>query len=165
MPGSSSAQKVAIQGTTAYIAAQSGGVQVVSFANPTAPTVMGSYAVIGAQDIIVQNNTAYVAGSTGLSILNVINPTPTLLGKLTSPQALNGLALMNNLLAWADNGGVQVVDVTNPSAPVSLGRFNTSSYCLSSGMAKPIEQRAIGGRQCESACKSGMSPLPAHRSN
>ncbi len=125
LPGGS-AQKVAIQGTTAYIADQTNGVQVVSFANPTAPTVIGSYAVSGTQDIIVQNNTAYVAGSAGLFILNVINPTPTLLGKLTSPQALNGLALMNNLLAWADNGGVQVVDVTHPSAPVSLGQFNTS---------------------------------------
>ena len=123
---SGSAQKVAIQGTTAYVAAQGGGVQVVSFANPTTPTVVGSYAVTGAQDIIIQNNTAYVAGSTGLFILNVVNPTPTFLGKLTSSQALNGLALMNNLLAWADNSGVQVVDVTNPTAPVSLGRFNTS---------------------------------------
>jgi hypothetical protein len=140
---SGSAQKVAIQGTTAYVAAQGGGVQVVSFTHPNTPTIVGSYALTGAQDIIVQNNIAYVAGGTGLTILNVANPTPTFLGKLTSSQALNGLALINNLLAWADNSGVQVVDVTNPTAPVSLGRFNTSGIARQVAWQSPLNNEIL----------------------
>lgn len=142
LPGGS-AQKVTVQGTTAYVADQGGGLQVVNFANPAAPMIIGSYVVPGAQDVVVQNSTAYVAGSGGLQILSVINPTPTLLGKLNSPRALNGLALADTLLAWADNGGVQLVDVTNPALPVSVGRFNTTGIARQVAWQSPLNNELL----------------------
>jgi hypothetical protein len=79
-----------------------------------------------ASDVKVQGSTAYVAGSSGLGIYDVSNPTsPSLLGSLVQDLSRGHLAISGNyayVAAWTS--GLQIFDVSIPSAPVLAGSFS-----------------------------------------
>src|SRR6185312_3394938 len=118
------ANSVAVSGDTAFVAAGSAGLQVVSLSpNRTAPSIATSLAIPGnANDVAVAGNVAYLAmGSSGLATVDVTNPlAPRLLGTI----ALAGNALdvaPRGTIAYVANGSsLVVVDVTNPASMTIL---------------------------------------------
>lgn len=122
-PGS--AQNVVVAGNYAYVADQGYGIIVLDISTPATPAKVGEYLLASARTLDIDGNNLYVgAGTSGLVILSIATPTtPVLQGSYT------GLANVGNV---ASNGSyvyitgynvstqfiLQVVDVSNPGAPV-----------------------------------------------
>jgi len=70
---------VAVVGSTAYVAAGSGGLRIIDVSDPTAPSEVGAYDTPGsASGVAVLGSTVYVAdGDGGLLILHHVAPEPT----------------------------------------------------------------------------------------
>jgi PKD repeat protein len=87
---------VHVEGSTAYVAAKYAGLQMIDVSDPTAPTLLGSFATDGyATDVQVVGSTAYVAVG-DLHIIDVSDP--------AAPQQL-----MRSALPF-DARAIQVVD-------------------------------------------------------
>jgi hypothetical protein len=124
---------VDVRGRYAYLADGS-ALRVVDIGNPSLPFVAGSFPASGANNVTVSGEQAYVSRWTGgLTIVSLANPTqPELLaGVSTAPRAAVDAAV------WGTRGCVsetdeyddcqlQVLDVTNPAAPGSLGAVHVA---------------------------------------
>src|SRR5262245_8194986 len=75
-----------------------------------------------AHDILVEGDLAYVATDTGLTILDVSDPAnPTVLGSALAPDVCQGLAKKGSYIYLAAaTGGMQVIDVSKPDAPLTV---------------------------------------------
>ena len=126
-------------GTKAYLASGSTGLQIVDITNPTAPILLGSLDTNGtAKKVTLSNDEtkAYVADDVeGLKIINITNPiTPTLLGTFNTTGNALGVTLSNDgsKAYVADKySGLQIIDITTPTAPTLLSTFNTSGAAYS----------------------------------
>lgn len=123
------ANNVDVNGSFAYVAAGSAGLQVVSVADPTAPVIVAAIDTPGnANDVRVAGNIVYVAdGASGLRIFDVSTPqTPVALGALDTAGEANDVIVSGNLAFVADgNAGVQIIDVSNPAAPTLIRTVDT----------------------------------------
>jgi hypothetical protein len=119
------ANSVAVNGTHAYVAAGSAGLQIVGVSNREAPAVESSLSLNGnANDVAVVGTKAYVAaGSGGLVVADISNPlAPALAGAAALPGTAWDVAVGNSTaFVAAGSSGLQVVDVSNPASPVSRG--------------------------------------------
>ena len=117
---SANAMGAVIEGSLAYVAAGTAGLQIVDISDPTSMAVVGSWTGTSVNSVDVVGSLAYVADeSLGLIVLDVSDPSnPSLLG--TEPFAPFGTHVEVELpyayLATPDDGLV-VVDVSDPSAP------------------------------------------------
>lgn len=122
------ANNVDVSGNYAYVAAGSGGLQVVDVSDHAHPHVVASRSLPGnANDVIVVGNYAYVAaGSAGLQIVNISDPlVPVVSGSLNT----GGVAwdvMVKGSKAYVANGagGLVIIDVSTPSSPTELGSFS-----------------------------------------
>ena len=83
------------------------------------------------EDVAVQGDYAYVAVGLRLVVLDVSQPiTPTEIGSTTPfPQFVAGVTVSGTLACVADGmAGLRIVDVSNPSAPVEIGVYDTPGY-------------------------------------
>ena len=73
------ARSVTVVGTTAYVADNNSGLQVIDVSTPASPQIIGSVATPGhAYDVTVVGTTAYVAdNNSGLQVIDVSNPAST----------------------------------------------------------------------------------------
>jgi hypothetical protein len=134
-PTSSFAFDVAIRDTFAYVADAGSGVSVIDLADPTEPRLAHSYlpeGVVTASSIVIRDHLAYLSdsGFYGLRILDLTQPRdPRQIGSCLTQRGGNGLALTGNLiLQAAENHGLRVMDVSNPTNPVLLGTGNPSDH-------------------------------------
>lgn len=130
LAASSRLRDVEIVGTTAYIAAGTGGLLIVDVTTPASPTLLGSTPARGyAQDVEVVGSIAYVAesdyvGSGGLRIIDVSSPaTPIELGA-TGTSFTRVEAAGTLLYATDPERGLRVIDVSLPTLPFEIGSFD-----------------------------------------
>lgn len=123
------ARGVVIAGSTAYVADDASGLQILNITNPASPVFLGTYNTPGtANGVAVSGTLAYVAdGNSGLEILNVSNPaSPTLLGSFNTSGTSRGVAISGTFAYVADgNSGLQIFNVSNPASPALVGTYNT----------------------------------------
>ncbi len=130
-PGSLQAVRVA--GSLAYLAAGPGGLEIVDVGNPANPRLLGSYAGSNLNAVWVTGDRAYATSSTeGLLVLDVSNPAnPFLLGSVLVAQA-SAVEVSGNFAyvttTAGQNGAIQVVDVSDPAAPVAGARITPTGY-------------------------------------
>jgi hypothetical protein len=132
-PGS--ANDVRVAGTVAYVA-EDVGLQLVDVSDPAHPVLLGSLSFPAGRQVrvAVGGNLVYLADlSFGLHVVDVTNPMqPREVGSLAlagTPRAVSlggtGLGSSGLIGSYAvvacGNGGVAVVDVSVPTAPVLLG--------------------------------------------
>jgi hypothetical protein len=149
-PTSREARNVFVQGNTAYIANGEDGLIILNVSDPSDPEKLGSYPLENAQNVVVADHIAYVteqgqvsdgrAQSDKLVLIDVIIPsTPRLLGEYTpesgyTHRTLNNLAVAGQMVYFTKSDGLIVVDVSNPSALVTIGEFSFSSNISSPGV-------------------------------
>ncbi|MEZ4647725.1 MAG: FlgD immunoglobulin-like domain containing protein [Candidatus Eisenbacteria bacterium] len=120
LPFTATALGAVIDGSLAYVAAGTAGLEIVDVSDPTSMTVVGSWTGTSVNSVDVLGGLAYVADeSLGLVILDVSNPAaPTLVG--SEPFAPFGTHVEVELpyayVAMA-NDGLVILDVSDPSNP------------------------------------------------
>ena len=132
------AAAVAVADSTVYVAAKTSGLLVVDVSDPAAPALLGTYDTPGqAVDLKVAGAIAYVADVHSLQIVDVSDPTaPALLGALDAEESIvNAVDLVGTTAYLATSipgpspragAGLDVVDVSDPTSPVSIGFHGTS---------------------------------------
>ncbi len=130
------------------------GLEVVSLRDPRHPVFLGFlhlWSWIGGPDAVVgvavSGTRAYLACSqAGLKIVDVSDPTKlTLLGR-SSGRFSEALAVADNIAYIADHFGLQLVDVSNPSAPFELGFCPTRGEAYGLAVAGKLVLVADGSR-------------------
>ena len=136
--------------------AEGSGLQIVDISNPAAPVALGRYRTPGDQtmSLQVQGNLVYLAGET-LTIVDVSNPSdPHLVG--TFPERSTRLDLSGSLAMVATYQGLQVVDVSAPASPVSVG-----SKAIDGGAS---DVQVVGDLVYLAAAKAGVQVYRARQS-
>ncbi|MCK5159050.1 MAG: hypothetical protein KAR08_07830, partial [Candidatus Heimdallarchaeota archaeon] len=126
------AWQVDVSGDYAYIADESGGMQVIDISNPLEPTYVSDYSTPHeAKDIQISGIYAYIADhNSGLQILNISDPTtPTFVGSYNTPSLATAIDISDDLAYVADGaGGLQILNISDPSTPTFVGSYDTPSY-------------------------------------
>jgi len=128
--------KVCVQGNFAYVAdnrsdGQRAGLQIIDISIPTAPVIVGSLDTrFNAVDVAVSGNYCYVVDIyDNLLIVDVTNPTaPRLITTFDEvPNVSCSIVLSSShaFVAGALGGGLQIINVTNPSIPSLVGYYET----------------------------------------
>jgi|GEM_PF-6690663 len=126
--------QIIVQDAIAYIAAGSGGLQIVNVQDPQSPVRIGSYAPADARVMQLQvvNQRAYIINTVvGLEIIDVQDPTtPTVLG--VSPDATSPSSVaVDRTTAYVLNGhGLTMLDITDPATPHLVETVPTYAYPL-----------------------------------
>jgi hypothetical protein len=123
-----------------YLYAASGGEwKIMDVSDPFTPTVVGTFSA-NARDWVVAGDYAYgLHDLYQLNILDISDPTaPTQIGSFIQPDAtFADIALYGDYAYLADvgechrggcyNGGIWVIDISNPAAPSQVGFVETST--------------------------------------
>ncbi len=116
------------QGNFLYVALDSAGIDIVDITVPATPVFVTRFntSASGVHDLFINGPTLYYvddASASNLHIVNVTNPaSPQAITTFDNPGGCHDLTVrgMRAYLANGD-GGFQILDVSNPAAPVSLG--------------------------------------------
>jgi hypothetical protein len=84
--------------------------------------------------VVVQGNYAYIGMGPRLIIMNIADPTsPTVAGKTPPfPDVINSMVVAGNYVYVADaEGGLRIVNVSNPAAPFEAGYYDTAGQTQS----------------------------------
>ncbi|MBI4651135.1 PKD domain-containing protein [Candidatus Desantisbacteria bacterium] len=137
------ANGVYINGNYAYVAYVTdfnSGLQIIDISNPVAPAIISGVDTPDiANEVYISGNYAYVSdGSSGLQIINISNPeNPAIIGSVDMDMSGDAIgvyisgnyAYVASYVAYAYNtdwySGLQIVDISNPIAPVIVGNVNT----------------------------------------
>ncbi len=112
--------------------------EVVDVGNPALPDIEGTLDILGATDVIVSGQYAYVADRFpvyGLNVVDVSDPSaPASVGTVQlffGSEGGSSLAVSGQyvFLTWQDSfgpvpGGVKVIDVSDPAVPFEAGSLN-----------------------------------------
>ncbi len=146
-----SAQDIYVIGNYAYVAAGEMGLQIFDISNPYNPKLIGGFDSSGsAQGVFVRGNYAYLAdGKEGLRIVDITNPkSPKETGGLAprnpqgakKPQEDEGVqsgatdvyVVGNYAFVACGIGGLQIVDVTDPTKP-NAGKDDRHGFDVPAG--------------------------------
>lgn len=127
------ARDVAVVGTRVFVTAdsfggQNGGLYVLDVSDPSAPVGIGHFqhtdmlGTLGSGPIAVSGSIAYVGGR-GVFALDVTNPQPSLLGRYIVSETPVTLAISESALYLGGNGGLTMLDVSNPQSMQPLGHY------------------------------------------
>ncbi|MDH7512422.1 MAG: hypothetical protein QHH14_05705 [Clostridiales bacterium] len=124
---------IVVRDEVAYIADGSAGLQVVNVKDPAKATSVGACDTDGtAEDIAISGNHAYIAdGSSGLKVMDISKPfAPRQIASLTTSGYCRGVSADGSLLGAGNlyDGGYQVIDISNPAAPVILATKKYTMY-------------------------------------
>ena len=111
------------------------GVVVADVSVPSRPSLLSSFLTSlnpTSFDMTVRGSTIYVAnGEIGLHILDFSNPgSITQTGLCNTPGTASGVAVSGELALVADSSSLQVIDVSDPSAPVIRSSLPISAYSV-----------------------------------
>lgn len=135
---------IAVSGNYAYIADNLYGMDVVNITNPSAPDLIYHAKGYSSQSIAVSDNIAYVGCIGGMKVYNVsdpANPVQTAFYNVTTQQVCeisiyNHIAYItvpshsssvNSIPDVNINAVVNIVNITNPLAPILIGSIDCSS--------------------------------------
>ncbi len=140
-----------IQGDLAYFAGRS-GFRIVDVSDPSGPFVVGGLDLPDdVSGVAVNGALAFVGGSgSGLHVVDISDPSmPLLSGSYLPPDwsfsdvaAIPGFGLV---ATWAE-GGVRVVDATEPAEPTEIARVATPGYSLDAAFSDGVLAIAAGRR-------------------
>jgi hypothetical protein len=116
--------RITIADTLAFVSDLQLGLQVIDISNPARPHAIGHFDVGGkAQGIAWHHNKLFLAAVNGLHIIDVTNPRqPFAAGFLPNP----GISVATDdsyAYLGTATGGVQIIDLSNPSAPTVVSSF------------------------------------------
>ncbi|ETO15890.1 outer membrane adhesin like protein [Reticulomyxa filosa] len=123
------AQSLYVDHDIVYVANAYGGLQLINVSNKTEPVLLStvSSGSGNAQAVRVQGTTAFVAEYVGIRIIDVSNKThPKVLAVLDNDEVAKALNLdISGNLVFMANGyeGIEVINVTNQSRPVTLTSY------------------------------------------
>ena len=128
-------EDVSVDGGHAYLAAWGYGVLVADLTDAANPTELGRFAFPFASAIEAHGDRVYVASTTSgiFKILDVSNPaSPQELGSLTT-SFTRDLTVRGNYAYLGDepsfgDGGLRVVDVSDPTVPLLVGQYTGCTY-------------------------------------
>jgi hypothetical protein len=115
---------LAASGNHAYAVDGLQRLYTIDIGDPRFPSVVGQSITPGyANDVAVEGSHAFVTGTFGLAIFDVADPTlPTLIASLALSGVGDEVAVSDNrVYATVSKGGLQVVEVSDPSHPIILG--------------------------------------------
>jgi hypothetical protein len=120
---------LAVEDGNPYLAYRSSSdLRLIDVSNPAAPVGLDGRLdpTSGARDVAIVGGLAYVAGVSGLAVVDLSNPAfPAVLGSTGSGFA-QALAVASGVAYEAAlDAGLQVIDVSNPTAPAWLGALDT----------------------------------------
>ncbi len=86
--------------------------------------------------VAVQGNYAYIGEGRGFVVLDISNPaSPSRIGRVAMTGIVAGIALSNQYAYVANGeGGLQVVDITIPTAPAIRGCYATTNWTWAAGI-------------------------------
>ncbi|MFN2195124.1 MAG: LVIVD repeat-containing protein, partial [Anaerolineales bacterium] len=126
---------LAVQGNRLYVAGGPAGLHIFDISNPLAAVELGGDPSISdARDVAATDRLAFVAGgSQGLVSYNMRNPSdPQRSGGFRTAGMVNLVALSGNYL-YASSDRLDIVDISNPSAPELIGSYNRRGAPVVSG--------------------------------
>lgn len=143
------ANAVAVAGDYAYIAAGASGLQVVGLSSDrTHPVVVSSLALAGsAFDVSLAGNTAYLAGSSTLSVVDITNPlVPVIRGTFATAGSCSGIVVRGPTAYLNCTSGLQLINVTNPAAMIQISSLNVggTAWKLAVDLTRNFAALAMG---------------------
>jgi hypothetical protein len=127
------ARHIASDGNLLYLADNSFGLLVLDISTPSAPALLGSYATGGRPvGLEVDGNLLYLAGGeNGLEVFDISTPSaPLRIGATLLPGPAVKVTRSTSFAFVADHvhGGLQVVELTDPTTPTPAGGYVTGFY-------------------------------------
>jgi hypothetical protein len=124
------AEDVEVSGQYAYVADNSGGLQVIDVSDPSAPFIAGAVGTSLAVGLAVSGSYAYVADDpAGLRIIDVSNPSsPFIVRTVDTPGNARHVVVDGSYAYVADGSpatGLQIIDISNPSTASIVGSVST----------------------------------------
>jgi hypothetical protein len=124
------ANNVKVSNGYAFVAAGSGGLQVVNVSNPSSPSIAAALALAGnANDLRLRDGLAYIAaGAAGLAIVDVHTPAaPSLLSTLATGGEIQDLWIDGDYAYLADaTGALKIAFIGASTSPVLMGSLSLS---------------------------------------
>jgi len=123
-------EDIAVEGTRAYIGAWGYGVIIVDIADPAHPVELGRFPFPYVAAIEVHDGRVYVSSTTNGGIFAIYDASnaanPQLLGSIVTSETFD-FNVRGNYAYLVDqanfgDGGLRIVDVSNPAAPVVVGQ-------------------------------------------
>ncbi len=117
-------------GNHLYLADEEYGLQIVDVSEPSTPRLLGSFdeGTFG-EGVWTEDGYAYVAVSNGVRVIDVRNPSrPRALHAYPIPingRTVDVQAEGDRLYVAAEDGGISVLDISNPDEPIVLGEMDT----------------------------------------
>jgi len=129
------ADKVALQGNYAYVAAGQNGLSIIEISDPAHPVQVGFLDTPTiTQNVAVSGNYAYLAeswnvGQGWMRVIDISNATsPLEAGFCTTSGQAYSVAVSGNCVYVGCESGLDVIEVSNPSLPVRVGNCNSFWY-------------------------------------
>ncbi len=139
---STSANSIFVEGNYAYLSGAYDGFFILDTSDPTDLSLAGYYndsaEINWIYGSVVENDIAYLANAgDGLLILNVTDKAnPTKLGEIDLYHALDVKIQGNYAYIPAYSGGIRVIDITDPTAPVDVsGYVSVTDFSDANGVA------------------------------
>ena len=126
--------RTVVDGDRGYV----GGLSVIDLSAPSRPVEAGWVDVPGGSyDMALDQSRTFLVNAKGLSIVDVNQDDPVLLGSYLTPSYpfLDRVAVHGDVayVGFTGGTGVRIIDVTSPSAPVHVGTINIPSGGLATG--------------------------------
>lgn len=134
--GNNRASAVSVSGNYAYVAYGASGMQIVDISNPASPVATSflNWSNFNPVNVFIQGNYAYVIGYDSLHIINITNPLSPVQTSCVFFSYISGNSLFvtgNYAYTYDEmNNNYVIWNISNPSAPVSVGyywTFNSTS--------------------------------------
>lgn len=144
---------VATSGTRAFVNKGKDFV-ILNLSNPASPQELGRVTLAEeVRDISVAGNFAYVTFGGTLQVLDVSGSSPVPLGAYQTPGDAYGVSVVGAVAYVAADyqGGLQIIDVSNPVQPVRIGMYDTPGYARDVAVLNGIAYVADAGVQSSSS--------------
>lgn len=146
------AYSLAKRGDYLYMAARSEGVHVIDVSSPASPVRVTTIPTAGdASYLAIDQDRLFVSAGTALALFDIADPAnPAALGSVTGTSVNQHLLVENNTVYLAAyTGGLRIVDVSDPAAPVILSNTrasnNAGTYYNVNAIAKKDKYVYLGG--------------------
>jgi hypothetical protein len=123
------AWQVQLAGEYVLLMDANGGLYVLDVSQPAEPVLAAHYDELRATGLDVEDNLAYLAGSSQrLSIYDISQPTsPTFLGRWEAVPSAQKVTVVGDVAYVTTFGTVEMIDVSNPPEPLGIGTALTET--------------------------------------
>ena len=127
--GASFSSRLVVANNLAFACMGRDGLKVINVANPASMSMRSTVETLGSvEDVWVTGGVAYVGNNGGFHTIDVFNPTrPVRLASILPSQRITDIVVADGKATLVNYGdkNVQIVSVTNPSAPAVVGTYTT----------------------------------------